>query len=177
MSNKNKQKQVLVAAPVTSVPQETTKAETLEEFASEICLAFEKEVELTKIRSTGQSLPMNEIIGALDMIFDTAQADRAPVKMMAPKVAKLLKFKYEKMSATATHEVAVRINPKTIQMVQEKDLRALRLNQLKHMQESKTDNLYRRIYNIGSRAEYGRFEATSSMIIRVKKLGEEEPTS
>jgi hypothetical protein len=40
------------------------------------------------------------------------------------------------------------------------------------MKESKTDNLYRRIYNIGSRAEYGRFDIIDSMIVRVKKVDE-----
>ena len=74
------------------------------------------------------------------------------------------------MSETATNEIAVKINPRTIMMVPECELRTLRLNQLQHMRESKTDNLYRRIYNIGSRAEYGRFDIKDSMIVRNKKV-------
>ena len=59
-------------------------------------------------------------------------------------------------------------------MVPENELKEMRLAQLKHMQESKTDNLYRRIYNIGSRAEYGRFDIANSMIVRVKKIESSE---
>jgi hypothetical protein len=169
--SKKTQKQV-VATQATSVPQEITHAETLEEFASEICSAFEKEVANAKTRQKGMSLPMNEVIFALDKLLDTAQADRAPVKMMADKVAKLLEFKYSKMSSTATNEIAVHINPRTISMIPECELKVLRQGQLKHMKESKTDNLYRRIYNIGSRAEYGRFDIIDSMIVRVKKVEE-----
>lgn len=167
--SKKTQKQV-VATQATSVPQETTHAETLEEFASEICLSFEKEVANAKTRQKGMSLPMNEVIFAIDKILDTAQADRAPVKLMTDKVAKLLAFKYAKMSSTATNEIAVHINPRTISMIPECELKALRLSQLQHMKESKTDNIYRRIYNIGSRAEYGRFDIIDSMIVRVKKV-------
>jgi hypothetical protein len=113
---------------------------------------------------------MNEVISAIDKIFDVAGADRAPVKLMAEKVAKLLEFKYSKMSSTATNEIAVHLNPRTISMIPECELKVLRQGQLKHMKESKTDNLYRRIYNIGSRAEYGRFDIIDSMIVRVKKV-------
>jgi len=170
MSKKNKQ--VSATAQVASVPQEITQAETLEEFASEILQAFEKEVEASKTRAKGMSLPMNEVIGAIDTIFNIAGTDRAPVKLMAEKVAKVLDFKYSKMSSTATNEIAVHINPRTISLIPECELKVLRQGQLKHMKESKTDNLYRRIYNIGSRAEYGRFDIIDSMIVRVKKVDE-----
>lgn len=170
--SKNKQKQVVATTQVASVPQEITQAETLEEFASEICLAFEKEVANAKTRTKGMSLPMNEVISAIDKIFDVAGTDRAPVKLMAEKVAKLLEFKYSKMSSTVTNEIAVHINPRTISLIPECELKVLRQGQLKHMKESKTDNLYRRIYNIGSRAEYGRFDIIDSMIVRVKKVDE-----
>lgn len=168
MAKKNKQ-QVEVVAQTTNVPQETT-ASTIEEFASEVLSAFEKEVESCKSRQRGASLPMSEVIYAIDLIFDVTASDKAPVKLMAHKVADILKFKYNKMSSTVTNEIAVRLNPRTIMMVPECELKALRLAQLKHMLESKTDNLYRRIYNIGSRAEYGRFDIVNSMIVRVKKV-------
>lgn len=171
MSKKNKQVEALKA----SVPQETSRAETVEEFASEVLAAFEKEVESAKVRQKGMSLPMNEIIGAIDMVFDVTGSSKSPVTLMAEKVALILEFKYKKMSETATREIPVKIRPNTIVLIPEKDLRAMRLSQLVHMKDSKTDNLYRRIYNIGSRAEYGRFNTIDSMIIRLKKVGEDIP--
>lgn len=170
---KNKQKQV-EAAKASAVLQETTQASTIEEFASEVLSAFEKEVESCKSRQRGMSLPMQEVIYAIDLIFDVTATDRAPVKLMAHKVADILKFRYNKMSSTVTNEITVRLNPRTIMMVPENELKEMRLAQLKHMQESKTDNLYRRIYNIGSRAEYGRFDIANSMIVRVKKIESSE---
>jgi hypothetical protein len=170
---KNKQKQVEVVK--TSIaPQETTQAENINEFASEILAAFEKESAACKTRQIGMGLPMSEVIGALDLIFDTVQVDRAPVKLVAAKVAELLAFKYGKMAADSTVEITFRLNSKTTMTMPENELRELRISQLKHMKESKTDNLYRRIYNIGSRQEYGRFDAQKSMIIRIKKPEEVE---
>lgn len=168
MSKKNS-KQVVGSQQPTIAPQETTKAENIKEFASEVLASFETEVQNCKTRQIGMGLPMNEVIEALDLIFDTIQSDRAPVKLVAPKVAAILKFKYSRLSETSTADISVRLNSKTTIIMAENDLRALRLSQLKHMQESKTDNLYRRIYNIGSRQEYGRFDAANSMIIRLKK--------
>jgi hypothetical protein len=169
--SKNKNRQQQVVAPIATVPQEIpSQAETLEEFANELVMAFEKEVANAKTRAKGMSLPMQEVISAIDTIYDHAQADRSPVKLMADKVSKLLEFKYSKMSSTATNEIAVHLNQRTTMMVPENELKAMRLSQLKHMRESKTDNLYRRIYNIGSRAEYGRFDIVESMLVRVKKI-------
>ena len=172
--SKNKQKQVEAVVETVIVPQETTQAENVKEFASEILAAFEKEVASCKTRQIGMGLPMNEVIKTLDLIFDTVQTDRAPVKLVAAKVAELLAFEYGKLAADSTREITVRLNSKTTMTMPENELRALRLAQLKHMKESKTDNLYRRIYNIGSRQEYGRFDAHASMIIRVKKPEEVE---
>lgn len=173
MSKKNTQKQVEVTK--TSIaPQETTQAENIQEFASEILSAFEKEVASCKTRQIGMGLPMNEVIETIDLIFDTVQVDRAPVKLIASKVADLLAFKYGKMAADSTQDITIRLNAKTTMTMPENELRALRLSQLKHMKESKTDNLYRRIYNIGSRQEYGRFDANKSMIIRIKKIDQVE---
>lgn len=166
--SKNK-KQVEQVVKTSVAPQETTQAETINEFASEILAAFEKESAACKTRQIGMGLPMAEVIEALDLIFDTVQVDRAPVKLVAAKVAELLAYKYGKMAADSIREVTVRLNSKTTMTMPENELRELRLSQLKHMKESKTDNLYRRIYNIGSRQEYGRFDAQKSMIIRLKK--------
>jgi PHP family Zn ribbon phosphoesterase len=170
-----KQKQDVVPATAKVV----TQATTVEEYALEILQAFELEVQTAKERQKGQSLPYKDIIEAVDVVFDTVQSDKSPIALMADKVDKILTFRYDHMS-DAHNTIAARIGNRVVEM-EACQLKALRKEQLKHMQGAKTDNLYRRIYGLGYRKEFKRFDLVDGSLHRlskpVKEEDQEEPTS
>ena len=164
---------------VTPPAQAVTQAETMEDFARELVQAFELEVKAAKERMRGQSIPYADIIEGVDMIFDQVQVDKAPINLLADKVDKLLEFKYSKMS-DAHNTVIARVGAKVVEM-EACNLKALRIGQLKHMRDPKVkDNLYRRIYGLGYRKEFKRFDMIDGSLHRISKLNKDEeaqPTS
>jgi hypothetical protein len=170
-----KQRENVVTPPAEVV----TQATTVQDYARELVQAFELEVQHARERQKGQSLPYRDIIEAIDIIFDEVLLDKAPTNLLAEKVGKLLAFKYAHMSE-AHNDVTARIGSRVVSM-EACQLKALRLEQLKHMLDPKVkDNLYRRIYGLGYRKEFKRFDLVDGQLHRiskpVKEEDEEEPT-
>lgn len=152
--------------PVESVAtQQEEVVEDVEQFASELVRAFEIECKAAHEKARGQSLPYRDIIWAVDMLLKAAGTDRAPVSLLAEKVPKLLEVKYKAMG-DSTNLVAVKVGSQ-IREVPNNELRQLRQGQLAHMMDPKVkDNFYRRIYGLGFRKEFKRYELSGSDLVR-----------
>jgi hypothetical protein len=179
MSRNNRQVVKPQGNVVYSEVKAATQATTVEDYARELVQAFELEVQRAQERQKGQSLPYADIIEGVDIILSEAGTDKAPTNLLAEKVGKLLAFKYSHMS-DAHNTVTARIGSRVVNM-EACALKALRLEQLKHMLDTKVkDNLYRRIYGLGYRKEFKRFELVDGQLRRISKpvvKDEEEPTS
>lgn len=105
----------------------------------------------------GNALPYGEIVEAIDKVFDEADIKEAPVSVLVKMVEVILKAKYTAMKDSKI-PISYTQGRGTYKMP-EGELKQIRLDQLKAMSDSKQkDNLYRRIYGLGYRAEFKRFE-------------------
>jgi len=137
----------------TNVAQQVEKSEmTEEEFLAKIKADFVAEIASHEHREKGISVPYEDIITSVKTVLEAAGINEAPVSDLKDKVVDLLAIRYAAMS-NGTFEVTIRVGKKLITMPAN-EIKALRLKQLQHMKESKTDNFYRRIYNLGFRKEY-----------------------
>lgn len=118
-------------------------------------------------RSTpgGNALPYAEITEAVDKIFDETGVSEAPISVLTKMVETVLKAKY---SAMKDSKVAVTYKQgRNFCKMPEGELKKIRLDQLSAMSNGKQkDNLYRRIYGLGYREEFKRFELAGNGVLR-----------
>ena len=165
MSKKNVKTVQVVKAAEQENAVEITEGFDLKQYASELVSALEVENKAAHEKARGQSLPYADIVEAIGMLFDAANTDRAAVSVLADKVPKLLALKYKAMG-NATNLVPARVGG-TIVMMPANQLRELREGQLAHMMDPKVkDNFYRRIYGLGYRKEFKRFELQNGDLVR-----------
>lgn len=129
-------------------------------------------------RSTpgGNALPYAEITEAVDKIFDSIGASEAPISVLTKIVETVLKSKY---SAMKDSKVAVTYKQgRNLCKMPEGELKKIRLEQLSAMSNGKKkDNLYRRIYGLGYREEFKRFELAGNGILRRIKSPSNSPSN
>ena len=145
-----------------------TPEEVIRRAAQELVAAFEMECEAAHSAARGQALPYADITWAVDTLFDAVGVDKGAIKVLADKAPKLLAVKYAQMG-TSTGLVTVKVGSKMVTMANDQ-LRSLRESQLAHMKDPKTkDNFYRRIYGLGFRKEFKRFELRDGDLVRKAK--------
>lgn len=118
-------------------------------------------------RSTpgGNALPYAEITEAVDKIFDSIDASEAPISVLTKMVETVLRAKYSAMKDSKV-DVTYKQGRNFCKMP-EGELKKIRLDQLSAMSNGKQkDNLYRRIYGLGYREEFKRFELAGNGILR-----------
>jgi hypothetical protein len=164
-SHKNQPVQGVAPVQGEAVAQENM---TMEDVARELVMAFEMECKAAHEKARGQSLPYKDIVWAVDTLLDAVGADRGAVSVLEKKVPLLLAAKYKAMG-DATNLVSVKIGS-VIKQMPSNELRKLREGQLAHMQDPKVkDNFYRRIYGLGFRKEFKRFELDNGDLVRKAK--------
>ena len=169
--NNAQREKTVPAVPATK--EVKTMSETEKQQSQEIDIAAlyaEAAAKYTarKSKPGGNSLPYSEIIEAVDKIFDETQLEEAPISVLAQMVKVILTAKYAAMKDS---KVPISFKQgRTIQTMPEGELKKIRQQQLAAMVSGKqNDNLYRRIYGLGYRKEYKRFElAGSGMLRRLK---------
>jgi hypothetical protein len=155
-----------VEEQMNTVPQ--MEGGSMKEFVTQLVADYEIAEAAIKEQKKGQSLPYREIIEAVDTILDAVGKDRGVISHLVQLSAKLLKMKYESMG-DSTVLVPVKTGSVIRQMPQDQ-LRDLRLAQLAHMTDPKVkDNMYRRIYGLGYRKEFKRFDLQDGMLVRIAK--------
>jgi len=118
-------------------------------------------------RSTpgGNALPYAEIIEAVDKIFDEAQLKEAPISVLVQMTNVVLTAKYAAMKDSKA-PISYK-QGRNIQSMPEGELKKIRQQQLAAMVSGKQkDNLYRRIYGLGYREEFKRFELAGQGVLR-----------
>ena len=142
--------------------------EVMKDFVSQLVADYEVAEKAAKEQKRGQSLPYREIIEAVDTILDAVGKNEGVISHLTTLVPKLLRMKYQAMG-NSTNLVAVRIG-NVVREVPNDQLRDLRLAQLDHMTDPKVkDNIYRRIYGLGYRKEFKRFELRDGMLVRTAR--------
>ena len=143
-------------------------------FSSEDILAkfnAKKEEMVAKQQEGGKSLPMAELLYAIDMVFDaleTVETFKSPVKVLVDLTYDLLKEEYGKFP-TGKKQVTAKVGRDTVTMTQT-ELKELRLRQLEFMKTNKQDNLYRRISGLGYRKYGNRFDIEKGgILVRTQK--------
>ena len=113
----------------------------------------------------GNSLPYAEIIEAVDKIFDEAQLKEAPISVLVQMTNVILTAKYAAMKDS---KVPISYKQgRNIRSMPEGELKKIRQQQLAAMVSGKQkDNLYRRIYGLGYREEFKRFELAGQGVLR-----------
>jgi hypothetical protein len=118
-----------------------------------------------KSKPGGNSLPYAEITEAVDKIFDEAQLTEAPISVLVQMTNVILTAKYAAMKDS---KVPISYKQgRNIRSMPEGELKKIRQQQLAAMVSGKQkDNLYRRIYGLGYREEFKRFELAGQGVLR-----------
>ena len=167
---KNNAQQETTVPAVPATKEVKTMSETEKQQSQKIDIAAlyrEMAAKHEARRSTpgGNALPYAEITEAVDKIFDSIDASEAPISVLTKMVETILKAKY---SAMKDSKVAVTYKQgRNFCKMPEGELKKIRLDQLSAMSNGKQkDNLYRRIYGLGYREEFKRFELAGQGVLR-----------
>lgn len=141
----------------------TTKLSDEELFA-----LYQTEVAEVTERSTGNSLPMGDILAAVDYVFKVVKEktgkDEVPVRVLKGLVIKTLQAEYESWPQS-NKEMEIVVG-RDVRVMPVKEARALRLEQLERMSGSKGDNIARRLYGLCNNSSYKRFTAAGKGILK-----------
>ena len=144
----------------------------IKQYANSLLADYERLEASVKEHQAGLSLPYREIMEAADLMFDTVQKEALNLEIMVKVVPKLLAEKYRLMGDN-TNIVVVK-EGHSMREYKNNELREKRERQLAHMMDPKTkDNMYRRLYGLGYRKEYKRFELREKDLVRVAKPSHE----
>ena len=132
---------------------------------AEMYAAMSAQYVARKSANGGNALPYSDITEAVDKIFDKTGVSESPIIVLVEMAKIVLKAKYEAMKDSKVDIVYKQ--GRQFKKMPECELKAIRLAQLNAMSSSKRkDNLYRRIFGLGYRVEYNRFELAGNGILR-----------